>query len=143
MIEAKLEGVAVSTAGEENQFLVLLKTKNRDVLPIVIGAPEATSIAAGLAKESLPRPMSHDLMISMLELFSASLSRVEITELAGGTFYAMLILDNRGVEFALDARPSDAIALAVRVSAPIFVSEEVIEQAALGDFPSGSESFEA
>jgi uncharacterized protein len=143
MIEAKLEGVAVSAMEGGNQFLVLLKTQKGEVLPIVIGSLEATSIAAGLSKEILPRPMSHDLMLSMLELINAELKRIEITELKEGTFYALLIIENRGMEFALDSRPSDALALAVRSQVPIFIAEEVLQQAAVTDFAGGPEGFEA
>jgi bifunctional DNase/RNase len=143
MIEAKLEGVAVSATEDGNQLLVLLKTEDREVLPIVIGPLEATSIAVGLAKEASPRPLSHDLMVSMLELFNASIKRVEITVLSEGTYYALLIIENRGVEFELDSRPSDALALAVRTGARIFIAKEVLEQAALSDLPGGPEGFEA
>jgi bifunctional DNase/RNase len=134
MIEAKLENVAV--AGDGNQFLVLLKTADGDILPIVIGPLEAMSIAAGRAKESAPRPMTHDLLLSILGLLNVQVKRVEITDLTEGTFYAKLILDNRGIEFEVDSRPSDALALIARTDAPLFVAQSVIDQAALSDFGS-------
>lgn len=140
MIEATFEDIAV--AGDGNQFLMLLRTKNDDVLPIVIGHLEAMSIAAGRSKEELLRPMSHDLMLSMLEMLNATIKRIEITDLSEGTFYARLIIENRGIEFELDARPSDSLALAVRTNAPLFIAESVIEQAAMSDM-TGSGGAEA
>lgn len=142
MVEAVLEDIAV--AGEGNQFLVLLRTKDDDVLPIVIDALQAMSIAAGRSEESLVgRPLTHDLMLSALNMFDAQVARVEITDLVEGTYYAMLILERQGVNFEVDARPSDALALAVRAKAPILVAEHVIEQNALTDDYSGGGGFEA
>ena len=140
MIEAVLEDIAV--AGEGNQFLVLLRTKDDDVLPIVVDALQAMSIAAGRSEESVGRPLTHDLMLSALKMFDANVSRVEITDLVEGTYYAMLILERQGVHFEVDARPSDALALAVRAKVPILIAEHVIEQNALTDDYSGG-GFEA
>ena len=142
MIEAVLEDVAV--AGDGSQFIVLLKAKDEDesIVAIWIGALEAMSIVAGRGGE-FPRPMSHDLMLSMLEMLDAEVVRVEVTDIADGTFYARLIVENRGVEFEIDARPSDALALAVRVDAPLYIAEKVIEQTAMTDFPSGAGGAEA
>lgn len=142
MIEAVLEDIAV--AGEGNQFLVLLRTENDDVLPIVIDALQAMSIAAGRSEETLVgRPLTHDLMLSALRMFDANVARVEITDLVEGTYYSMLILERQGVNFEVDARPSDSLALAVRAKVPIFVAEHVIEQNALTDDYSGGGGFEA
>lgn len=142
MIEAVLEDVAV--AGDGSQFIVLLKAKDDEgsIVPIWIGALEAMSIVAGRGGE-FPRPMSHDLMLSMLELLSARVVRTEVTDISEGTFYARLIVENRGVEFELDARPSDALALAVRVDAPLYVAEKVVKQTAMTDFPGGPGGAEA
>ncbi len=131
MIEVTLEDIAVS--GDENQFLVLLKGPEGDLLPIVIDAMQALAIAAGRAGEGPGRPLTHDLMLSMLELLGSKVSRVEITDVADGTYYAMLVLERGGVHLDLDARPSDALALAVRTGAPIFVAPHVLEQNALSD----------
>jgi len=132
MVEAELEDIAVS--GDENQFLVLLRRKEGgDILPIHIDAMQAISIAAGRGAERLERPLTHDLMISVLEMLGATVARVEVTDLVDGTYYAMLILERSGVRFEVDARPSDALALAVRVQAPLFVAEHVFEQNALRD----------
>ena len=142
MVEAVLEDIAV--AGEGSQFLVLLRTKDDEILPIVIDALQAMSIAAGRNKEnSLGRPLTHDLMISALELCDAAVARVEITDLVDGTYYSMLILERQGVHFEVDARPSDALALAVRAGCPILVAQHVIEQNALTDDYSDEGGFEA
>lgn len=142
MVQVTLEDIAVS--GDENQFLVLLKAPDGDLLPIVIDAMQALAIAAGRAGEGPGRPLTHDLMLSMLELLGATVSRVEITDVADGTYYAMLVLERQGVHLDLDARPSDALALAVRTGAPIFVAEQVLAQNALSDDVGGpSGGFEA
>lgn len=142
MIEAVLEDVAVAGNGEF--FILLLKTQRGEYVPITIGHLEAMSILAGRASEKLSRPLSHDLMLSALELLGATLERVEVTELVttaeGGTFYGKVVLGSRGVEVELDARPSDALGLAVRTGAPIWVAEAVVEQVGLTDFGSGVEA---
>lgn len=144
MIEAHVEDIAVAGDGREQQFLVLLRTKNDDILPIFIGPLEARAIAVGRAGESLPRPMTHDLMLSTLEILGASVKRIEVTDLLDATFYAKLIIESRGLEYELDARPSDALALAVRLDMPIFIAEKVIELAALSDdFTGGTGGVEA
>ena len=131
MVEASVEDIAV--AGEGNQFLALLKTGAGAILPIVIDAFQAISISTGRSGEDPGRPLPHDLMLSMLELFGAKLSRIEITDLIEGVYFAMLVIERQGVQFEVDARPSDALALAVRVQAPIFIAEHVIEENALTD----------
>ncbi|MDE0100287.1 MAG: bifunctional nuclease family protein [Truepera sp.] len=131
MIEASVDDIAV--AGEGNQFLALLKTGAGAILPIVIDAFQAISISTGRSGEDPGRPLPHDLMLSMLELFGAKLSRIEITDLIEGVYFAMLVIERQGVQFEVDARPSDALALAVRVQAPIFIAEHVIEENALTD----------
>ncbi len=144
MVEAVLEDVAVAGSGEF--FIVLLKTEGGDFVPITIGHLEATSILAGRSREKMgtSRPLAHDLMLSSFELLGASLNRVEITELVttdeGATFFARVVLDNRGIELELDARPSDALALAVRVGAPIRIAQRVVEQVGLSDFGNGVEA---
>lgn len=139
MVRAVLEDIAVAGSGEF--FVMLLKTAKGEFVPITIGHLEAMSILAGRSKERLPRPLSHDLMLSALELLGARIVRVEVTDLVttdeGGTFYARLVLENRGIELELDARPSDALALAVRVDAPLWVAERVVERAGLSDFTGG------
>jgi uncharacterized protein len=141
MVEVTLEDIAVS--GDENQFLVLLKAPGGELLPIVIDAMQAIAIAAGRAADKPERPLTHDLVLSMLELLDASIARVEITDMIGGTYYAMLVLERSGVHLDVDARPSDALALAVRTKAKIFVAEHVLEQNGLSDDVGPPGGFEA
>lgn len=147
MVEAQLEDIAVS--GDGSQILMLLKTKQGDeVLPIVIDMAQAISIAMARSGEATQRPLTHDLMLTTLGLFDAKVARIEITDLIEGTFYAMLVLERQGVRFDVDARPSDALALAVRTEAPIFIAEHVLERNALSDdlfddSEGGSSGFEA
>lgn len=99
------------------------------VLPIFIGGPEATAIAFALEEVETPRPMTHDLMKDLLEVVGARVERVVVTELREATFYAEIILNIAGDVRAVSARPSDAVALAVRYGAPVFAEEGVLEVA--------------
>ncbi|MFO7545577.1 MAG: bifunctional nuclease family protein [Trueperaceae bacterium] len=141
MVPVELEDIAVS--GDENQFLVLLRSADGEILPIQIDAMQAISIAAGRSSERLERPLTHDLMVSVLQILDAELARVEVTDLVDGTYYAMLVLERSGIHIEVDARPSDALALAVRTKAPIFVAEHVLEQSALKDEFDGTGGAEA
>ena len=138
MVQVELEGIAVS--GDENQFLALLRTPAGELVPIQIDSMQAISIAAGRGSDRPERPLTHDLMMSVLGLLDAAVERVEVTDLRDGIFYSMLTLERSGVRFELDARPSDALALAVRAGAPVFVAERVIELAALRDDDFGGAS---
>jgi len=109
--------------------IVLLKDKkSQEVIPIWIGLLEASSIATQLEDVKLARPMTHDLMKNILEHLDVVVSRVEVNDLRNNTFYAIIHLDCNGVELAMDARPSDAIAIALRTKSPIFVHQQVIEK---------------
>lgn len=141
MVRMHMEDIAVS--GESNQFLLLLRSDNDELLPIVIDAMQALAIAAGRGGEKPERPLTHDLMLSLLEVLDAEVSQVEITDLAEGTFYAMVVVERGGVRFDLDARPSDALALAVRTESPIYVAEHVLEFSGLSDETDGGGAFEA
>ncbi len=103
------------------------------LLPIVVGSAEATSIAIAASGQHLARPMTHDLMATLVDSFDAHVDAAEVTELRDGSFLATLALSGPNGERRLDTRPSDAIALAVRMSAPLFVSEAVLDEA--GTFP--------
>jgi bifunctional DNase/RNase len=110
--------------------IVMLRDPNSDaVLPIWVGLYEANAIALQLEKIKTPRPMTHDLMKSLLTDLRAKVEKIVITELKENTFYALVHLQQDGHTLAVDSRPSDAIALALRVDAPIFVEEEVISKA--------------
>jgi bifunctional DNase/RNase len=128
-IEARLDSISVTNVG----FILFLKgDDDRRVMPIFIGANEAQSIALAVGEEAPPRPMTHDLLKSMLDSLDAAVTRVEITDLREGTFYAKVYLNRDGIEEGeFDARPSDAIALAVRFEAPIFLSRRVFAEAAV------------
>jgi hypothetical protein len=101
----------------------------RTIVPIWIGAQEAASISIAVSGEEPARPLSHDLMKRLLDTVGASVDRVDVTRLEEGTFYAALSLSTRDGRTTIDCRPSDAIAIASRVGAPLFVAESVIEDA--------------
>ncbi len=120
-------GVSFDVVGK--QPIVLLKTvEGNKFLPIWIGHPEAAAILIRLQGTQLPRPMTHDLLMSVIEHCEAQLQRITVTELRESTFYARLTLLRGGEEVDVDSRPSDALALAVRTDAPIFASAELLEQ---------------
>lgn len=130
MIELELVGVRVELP--HNQPIVLLKERTGDrFLPIWIGAVEATSIAFALQGVVTARPMTHDLMRNLLEDLRVSVERVVVTELRDGTFYAEIQMTSDGETFVTSSRPSDAIALAVRATVPIFADESVLEEAGI------------
>lgn len=115
-----------------NQPIVLLKeTEGTRYLPIWIGAPEATAIATALENVTTPRPLTHDLLRSIVDALGAVASRVVITEMRDSIFYADITFDTNGTEVAVSSRPSDAIALAVRTGTPIFAYPQVIEEASV------------
>ena len=123
-------GVSFDLVGK--QPIVLLKTAaGNKFLPIWIGHPEAAAILMKLQGASSPRPLTHDLMTDMLSQLDAQILRVTVTELRDNTFYAAITLLQDGSEIDVDSRPSDAIALAVRVEAPIFADDRVIEESAI------------
>lgn len=112
-----------------NSPIVILKDPDgTSALPIWIGILEASAIATELGEVKPPRPMTHDLMKSIFENIDAAITRIEVTDLKDNTFFATIHLSVAERTFAVDARPSDAIALALRMNSPIFVSEEVIEK---------------
>jgi uncharacterized protein len=110
-------------------FVLLADADVRRLLPIYIGPFEANAIATQLQGEDFPRPLTHDLLRSVIEELGCQLTRVSITELDHGTFYALLHLEGGGAAHEVDARPSDAIALALRAGAPILVAEAVLAEA--------------
>ena len=131
MIEMSLVGVRVELPS--NQPIVLLKEADGErYLPIWIGAVEATAIAFALQGIETPRPMTHDLIRDMLGELGVNVERIVISDLVDQTFYATIKLSANGTGGSeVSSRPSDAIALAVRLSTPIFASEEVLEQAGI------------
>ena len=130
MIELSLVGVRVELPS--NQPIVLLKeTQGERYLPIWIGAVEATAIAFALQGVETPRPMTHDLLRDILQESDIEVERIVINDLVEQTFYAMIRMTNDGQSKEVSSRPSDAIALAVRINAPIFAAEDVLEQAGI------------
>ena len=138
--EVSVLGVSVQTAEVEREdaekpketfkvaaLLLADKAEGKRVLPIWTGLPEATAIGSKLEGRSPPRPMTHDLMANILSEFRMKLVRVVITELRDHTFLARLVIEREGVTKEIDARPSDAVALALRMNASIFVVEELLE----------------
>ncbi len=111
------------------QMVVLREKKGKRTLPIVIGIPEASAIKLKISGIQTPRPMTHDLLKSVIEQLGATLKKIVIDKLQSNTFYAKLILDGiKGHDIIVDARPSDSIALALRTNCPIFASEELLNQ---------------
>ncbi|CAN5206667.1 bifunctional nuclease family protein [soil metagenome] len=129
MVEMELVGVRVELP--TNAPIVLLRETDGDhrMLPIFIGGPEATAIAFALEQVETPRPMTHDLMKDLLDEVGAQVQRVVVTELRDGTFFAEIHLQTNGKAHSVSSRPSDALALAVRVGTPIFAAEGVLDEA--------------
>jgi len=126
MINVQVEQLFFSNMG----FVVLLKgAADNRMLPIFIGAAEAQAIALQINNIKMSRPLTHDLFKNTLDFLECRVKKVEICELKEGTFYAKLILERDGMEMGIDARPSDAIAVALRASAPIFVAQSVMDMA--------------
>ncbi len=127
-IRVKIENISLSNLG----FIVFLKKDgDENVLPICIGAMEAHSIAASYNNQDFPRPLTHDLFKNVLLTFDCEVVKIHVTELVDGTFYARVFLKNEKEELDIDSRPSDAIALALRFQAPIFVHEDVLKVASV------------
>ena len=110
--------------------VVILKDESGEIaLPIWIGVAEATSIASAIKQVNMARPLTHDLMYEMIQELGARVQRIVITELKDSTYFAELVLSHGDKAMILDSRPSDAIGIALRASAPIYVARSVIEQA--------------
>jgi len=135
MVQVRVAGVALDASG---QHVLLLKPVDQIpgdglVLPIWIGQLEATSILVAVENADVPRPLAHDLMGLMLTALDASATRVEVTRIEDGTFFAEITISTALGDRIVDARPSDAIALASRVGAPMWVADEVLTEAGVPD----------
>ncbi len=129
-IEVRIRGLMMDPA--TNMPIIMLKDVGSDaVIPIWVGIFEANAIASEIEKISAPRPMTHDLAKNVMRHLNSQLERVVITEIKDDTFYAVLWLRQAGESVVVDARPSDAIALALRADCPIYVSEQVMRTAKL------------
>jgi hypothetical protein len=130
VIELQLVGVRVELP--TNQPIVLLKEREGErYLPIWIGPVEATAIALGMQGIETQRPMTHDLMRDLLQNLGITVDRIVITELRDGTFYAEIQMSQNGTTVAVSSRPSDALALAVRMELTIFANEDVLDEASI------------
>ena len=139
LIEMTIKGLMLDPI--TNTPIVLLKDKDGDrVLPIWVGLFEANAIALQIENVATPRPMTHDLLRNIITDLDGRVDRIVVSDLKENTFYAVVHLTVRGERVAVDARPSDAIALALRTRAPILVEEVVIENAKTVDL--GSERLE-
>ena len=125
-VEMRIRGLLMDPV--TNTPIVILKDSNSDtVLPIWVGIYEANAIALEIEKVSTPRPMTHDLIKNVLAGLNAHVHKVVVTELKEDTFYAVIWMERDGHVISVDSRPSDALALALRVDCPIFVEEEVLK----------------
>lgn len=130
MIEMKVAGIAID-GGTRNPVILLRDSSQRRQLPIFISPEQSRAIRAVLEGEKSTRPMTHDLIVSLMMAWNMSLQRVVIHALRDNTFYAVMTVGNGKSRKEIDARPSDAISVALRVDAPIWVMEEVILDAAM------------
>jgi len=127
LLRMKVYGLTIDPM--TNSPIIILKDLEGDkTLPIWIGLLEATAIASEMENVKFSRPMTHDLLKNLLDQLNTRVARIEICDLRDNTFYALVYLAAQDKELTLDARPSDAIALALRMQAPIFVDEEVIQK---------------
>ncbi len=141
-VEVKIRGLMMDP--NTNSPIVVLKDANSDtMLPIWVGHFEAHAIAVEIEKVTPQRPMTHDLIKNLIDHVGGRVERVIVTELVDNTFYAVIELNIDGEKSLLDSRPSDAIALALRTDAPIFVREEVLEHSARMIISTGPEGEEA
>ncbi len=138
-IQLMVLGLSASPASNNAYALIMKEVDGERRMPIIIGAFEAQAIALEMEGVTPPRPMTHDLIKSIMDTSGMNLSEVWINELVEGTFFAKLVFDTHGAE--IDCRPSDAIAIAIRCNAPVFVALDILEATAVyqqGD-PDGKE----
>jgi bifunctional DNase/RNase len=130
MIEMRVAGIALD-AVTRSPIVLLKDASDRRALPIYISQDQAKAIISALEKQAPPRPLTHDLIVTLLESWNMSLERVIIHSLQDNTFYAILTVRNGETKKEIDARPSDAISLALRTNSPIWVMEEVVADASI------------
>ncbi len=127
LIRMKVEGLLFDP--RSNMYIMLLKEVNGNgTLPIWIGKPEADSIALALGKIETPRPLTHDLIKNITDSLKLKITRIIVTKIQDNTYYALVCLNDSKKETFVDSRPSDAVAVALRANAPIFVEDSVMEQ---------------
>lgn len=134
MVELVLNKIKVDESRNE-QVIVLKEREGKRLLPVVIGIAEVNAIKLKLSGIKPPRPLTHDLLISVIENLGAKLLKILIDRLESNTFFAKLYLAvDHGKELLIDARPSDSVALALRAGVPIFVEEQVLKEAGVSEF---------
>ncbi len=132
LIQMKVEGMLFDP--RSNMYILLLKEVNGNkTLPIWIGKPEADSIALALGKVETPRPLTHDLIKNIVDTLKIKITKIIVTEIQDNTYYALLCIYDGNNEKYVDSRPSDAVAVALRVNAAIFVEESILEQKSSSD----------
>ncbi len=129
--KVRIGGVLMTSASKGVTPIVFLENDSDKVLPIYIGAAEAFSIQTALEKLPYPRPLTHDLLISLIEGLNVKIVRIVVDDLDDGIFFARVIVRSNGEELEFDARPSDSIALAVRCEAPVYVANKVMTAASV------------
>jgi len=129
MIEVELSRIVIDETSDE-QVIVLKEKGGRRSFPIVIGIFEALAINRVISERQMPRPLTHELLVSVLHTFGAKLTRCLVSDLRNNTYYAILTLQHDGKTFEVDARPSDAITLALHEKAAIFVEDSVMDSVA-------------
>ena len=141
MIEVKVVNVAID-ANSKMPVIVLKEKTGEKTLPIWIGLFEAQAIALALENVKPPRPLTHDLAKSLIEKLKGKVDKVVISDLKNNTFYAQILIRKNGESIKVDSRPSDAIALALRLDVPIFINEIVLDKVAIGGKPIGEDELE-
>jgi bifunctional DNase/RNase len=125
LVEMKVEGLLFDP--RSNMYILLLKEiDGAGTLPIWIGKPEADSIALALGKVATPRPLTHDLVKNIVDGLSVKIVKIVVTEITDNTYYALIYLNDGKKETLIDSRPSDAVAVALRASAPIYVEDNIM-----------------
>ncbi len=136
-IQVDIVGLSATPTGPSSYALILKEVGGDRRLPIIIGSFEAQAIALEMEGIKPPRPLTHDLIKNILDGLGITILEVVVTDLRDGTFYAKIYLELNGTTYEIDSRPSDAIAVAIRCGVPIYVNEEVLEEAG---FTPGEES---
>jgi len=127
VVEVRVNGLILEHKTQQN-VVILKEAGGERILPIWIGPGEAHAIRRILSDEPFPRPLTHDLLVLLVEGLKARVSRVVISDLRESTFYATVMVQREGEVLSIDARPSDSIAVALRAKAPIFVNEELLQE---------------
>jgi len=128
MVEMKVEGLVFDPV-TNTPIIILKDSAGEKSLPIWVGYPEATAIALEMESVATPRPMTHDLIKNLLQALRAKVNHIIVNDLKNNTFYALISITFNGGSLDVDSRPSDAIAVALRVKAPIYVMQNVLENA--------------